>query len=501
VELAEDFPAFDRNGDGRVDDDDLLFAVTLRSGKPNQDLVLPDSNNTHVAAFVQDDWTVSDRLTLNLGVRYEVDTDVNNQSRVGELNPIVEPFVTGERKRDLNNIGPRAGFAIRATPRTTIRGGYGTYFDRIVLQIQSLERGLDGRALPVEVRAGNILFMDPATGRIPPFAPTVSNPFSGFILPGAGASGINIIDPRLQNPMVHEVNIGVDREMFGAQLHVDAIHSRGTHFLIGRTVGEVFNPVVGGPDRVVNIESSAKTQYTALLVSADRRFGSAGLRVAYTLSRSLNYANDDQIPFLNGPIDPNDLARESGPTPNDRRHRLVVSGQTQLPGGLSLSGMWTLSSAVPMDIMMPDGMTRIPIVQRNAGGRQFKTAGELNAFIERTNAAGGIDGVPLPVVSDAARFGDRFDSVDLRVSRPFAVGSAQIEPMIEVFNLFDVTNILGTSNVNYSGYSNVLVRDSDDPSQPGYLMSSRFGRPVTTAGGVFGSGGPRAFQLGLRAQF
>jgi outer membrane receptor protein involved in Fe transport len=502
VELVVDFPAFDRNGDGRVDDNDLLFAVSLRSGKPDQDLFLPDSNNTHLAAFLQDDWNLSARLTVNLGVRYEVDTDVNNQSRVGELNPIVMPFVKDERSRDLNNLGPRAGFAFRATPHLTVRGGYGIYYDRVVLQIQSLERGLDGRALPIEVRAGNLFFVDQATGRIPPFAPTVSNPFSGFILPGAGASGINIIDPHLQNPMVHEFSLGFDRDALGMQFHVDAMHSRGTDFLIGRTVGEVFNPVVGGPDRVVNIESSAKMQYDALLVSADRRFGTASLRVAYTLARALNYANDDQIPFLNGPIDPTDLARESGPTPTDRRHRLVASGQAQLPGKINLSGLWTMSSGVPMDIMMPDGQTRIPVLQRNAGGRQFKTADDLNAFIRQANATGGINGVLLPLVSDGARFSDTFNSLDLRLSRPFAIGArTRIEPMIEVFNLFDVTNILGTSNVNYSGYSNVLVRDSDDAASPGYLTSSRFGMPVTTAGGVFGSGGPQAVQLAVRVAF
>ena len=60
--------------------------------------------------------------------------------------------------------------------------------------------------------------------------------------------------------------------------------------------------------------------------------------------------------------------------------------------------------------------------------------------------------------------------------------------MAEAFNLFNVTNILGVSNVNYSGFGNVLG-------------SGDFGRPVTTAGGVFGSGGPRAFQLGVRVAF
>ena len=503
VELVEDFPAFDRNGDGRVNDDDLLFAVTLRSGKPSQNLDLPNSSSTHVSGFLQDDWTVSDRLSVNLGLRYEFDTDVNNQSRVDELNPIVLPFVKGQRARDLNNVGPRLGVAYALGSSTTVRGGYGLYYDRIVLQIQSLERGLDGRALPIEVRAGNLLFMDPPTGRIPGFAATLSNPFTGFILPGAGASGINIIDSHLQNPMVHEFNVGLDQQLGATRLRVDAMHGDGSKFLIGRTVGEVFNPVVGGPDRVVNIESSARTKYDALLVSGERRFaGGHDLRVAYTLAKALNYANDDQIPFLNGPIDPNNLERESGPTPNDRRQRLVLSGQAVLPGQLRLSGLWTLSSGVPMDIMMPDGRTRIPVLQRNAGGRQFSSADELNAFIRQANATGGINGVQLPLVSDSARFSDSFNALDLRVSRAFGVrGRLRIEPMLELFNVFDVTNILGSTNVNYSGYSNVLTRDSDDPSSAAYLRSSRFGTPITTAGGVFGSGGPRALQLAARVTF
>ena len=128
IELVQDFPSFDHTGDGRIDDNDLLFAVTLRSGKPDQALILPDSDNTHYAAFVQDDWAFSDRLQINAGLRYELDTEVNNQSRVDELNPIVQPFVTGERTRDRNNLAPRVGFAWNATDRgLLVRGGYGIY--------------------------------------------------------------------------------------------------------------------------------------------------------------------------------------------------------------------------------------------------------------------------------------------------------------------------------------------------------------------------------------
>lgn len=108
----------------------------------------------------------------------------------------------------------------------------------------------------------------------------------------------------------------------------------------------------------------------------------------------------------------------------------------------------------------------------------------------------------LPLVRDDLTLGDNFSSLDLRVSRVFKIGERwTIEPIAEVFNLFNVTNVLGVSNVNYSGFSNVLVRVSNDPANAGFSRSSSFGQPVTTAGGVFGSGGPRAFQFAARVTF
>lgn len=511
VELIEDFPDFDRNGDGRTDDNDLLFAVTLRSAFPDRPLLIPDANNNYFAAFVQDDWRVSPQLVLNLGLRYELDTDVKNVSRYDEINPLVRPFLRGERGRDANNFAPRVGFNwASADGRTSVRGGYGVYYDRVTLQIQSLERGLDGRALPIEVRAGNVFFIpppclfDPVCGRFPPPAPTLASPFTGFVLPGAGAGGINIIDNDLQNPLVQQMTVGIQRELWGNYvLRADYLHNFGTHFIIGRTVGQVFNPVVGGPDLVKNLESSVKTKYDGLLLSFERRFARGySFRASYTLSKAFNYANDDQIPFSNGPLDPTNLRREYGPTPNDQRHRFTFAGTFRAPLGLHLSPILTAASGVPMDILLPDGSSRIPGLQRNAGGRLFKTGAELNQYLRQLNAAGGVAGQPLPLVADDARFDDSFHSLDLRVARPFRLGDrVRLEPIAEVFNLFNVTNVLGVSNVNYSGFSNVLARDSNDPASPGFLRSSTFGRPVTTAGGVFGSGGPRAFQLAARITF
>src|SRR6185295_18430796 len=105
-------------------------------------------------------------------------------------------------------------------------------------------------------------------------------------------------------------------------------------------------------DVVKNLESSVNTHYDALLLSVEKRFASGSqLRASYTLGKAFNYANDDQIPFAYGPIDPENLGLEYGPTPNDQRHRLTVSGTFRLPKGFSVSPIWTVASAVPMDIM------------------------------------------------------------------------------------------------------------------------------------------------------
>ena len=511
IEMIEDFPDFDRNGDGKVDDNDLLFSVTLRSGKPTEPLLIPNADSTYFAGFVQDDWRVSPQLTLNLGLRYELDTDVKNISRTSQLNPIILPFLHGTRARDKNNFGPRVGFNYTAKDgRMSIHGGYGIYYDRVTLELQSLERGLDGRALPIEVKAGNVFFIppqflfDPVNGKFPPGAPTLANPFSGFILTGAGAAGINIIDNTLQNPTVQQMNVGIQREFADNYvLRADYLHNFGTHFIIGRTIGSVFNPVVGGPDSVTNLESSVKTKYDGLLLSVEKRFShNYQFRASYTLSKAFNYANDDQIPFSNGPLNPNNLQLEYGPTPNDQRHRFTFSGVWDLPAGIRLAPILTLASGVPMDILVPGGGQRIPQLQRNAGGRLFHTGAELNTFINKLNAAGGFAGQPLPLVSDSARFNDKYSSFDLRLSKVFKVGErVKIEPLVEVFNLFNVTNVLGVSKSNYSGFANVLVRDSNDPTSAGFLRSSSFGQPITTAGGVFGSGGPRAFQFAARVSF
>ena len=437
--------------------------------------MLPNDNNNYLAFFAQDDWRVTPQLMLNLGLRYDLDTNSKDISYYSQINPIAQPFLHGTRGKDANNLGPRIGFNW-ANPQgnISVHGGYGIYYDRITLEVMSLERGLNGTSLPIEVRAGNAVsgpngpvYLD-QNGFFLPGAPTLANPFTGFIFPGAGAGGINIIDNAMQNPSVQQFDFGVQYEFTkNWVVRADGIHDLGTHFILGVPIGQVYNPVVGGPDVIKNLESSVNTHYDALFLTVDHRFSNHyQFHAAYTLSKSLNYANDDQIPFGNGPIDPLNLHREYGPTPNDQRNRLVLSGTVDAKWGIQISPLWTLASSVPMDIMLPDGSTRIPQLGRNAGCRQFSNGAQLNKFITQLNANGGEDGTPLPLVDPNASFCNNFNSFDLRLAKQFQLGERMSLQLIgEVFNLFNTTNILGVSNTNYSGYANTLVRDSDVPTR------------------------------------
>jgi hypothetical protein len=513
IVFVQDFANQDRNGDGVIDDKDLLFAVAIRSATPTRDLIIPNADNNHIAVYFQDDWRVHPQFNLNLGLRYELDTDVNDVGHYNQINPILMPFLHGTRHKDTHDFGPRIGFNLsNKSGRASLHGGYGIYYDRITLELESLERGLDGRALPINVSLGSANFLDPKSGNfIPGLTPTYPDTaFNGPIIPGAGgaAEGINVIDNNIRNPMVQQFNLGVQYSFAKDWvLKVDGIHNYGMHFIIGVPVGSVFNPVSGGPETVTDLQASAKTHYDALWLTVDKRFAQRyQFHGSYALSKALNYANYDQVPFGYPPVDSTNLRREYGFAPNDQRHRLVLQGTADLPFGLRFSPLWTYASGVPMDILLGDGSGhRLSQLGRNAGGRQFHTGAELNLFLTQLNAQGASDGslgVPFPMVSPAARFDDTFNSFDLRLSKQLHLSERfSCEVIGETFNLFNKTNILGTSKNNYSGFFNALVPDSTDPNNPGYGHSSGFGRPVSTAGGVFGSGGPRAFQLAAKLTF
>lgn len=487
IDLTEDFATRDRNGDGQIDDDDIPIGVTIQSAAPVRPPVVPDVDNNYFAFYIQDDWKVRPNFTLNLGLRYELDTNTKNVNDFDEINPILLPFLPGSRERDKNNFGPRFGFNWDPSSdgRTSIHGGYGIYYDRIVLEVPLLERLLDGRVLGLDVRLGSEL---DAAGNFVPGTPTLASPFTGARLTGAGV-GINLLDNNLGTPYVQQFNLGIHREITrDLTLSIDGIHSFGTSFIIGRFVGTAFNPVIGGEDAVVALEGSAKNWYDALLVNLQKRYSNRfAFNASYTLAKSLNYANDDQIPFQIAPVDSQNLRLEKGPTPNEERHRFTFAGVFDAWRGVQVSPIFTLSSSVPIDILLPDGTQRLPFLERNAGARLFRTGADLNDFIRQINT-GRAPAAQLPLVSDDVELGDKVTSFDVRLAKRFRLTERWgIQGIAEVFNLFNVTNIRGVNNVNYSGFRNTIG--------PG------FGEALQTAGGVFGTGGPRAFQFAARVQF
>ena len=92
-------------------------------------------------------------------------------------------------------------------------------------------------------------------------------------------------------------------------------------------------------------------------------------------------------------------------------------------------------------------------------------------------------------VNPNLKFGDDFNSLDLRVTKSWSFAREQnLQFIAEVFNLFNITNIRGFNNNNYSGFLNDIT-------------SPQFNKPLSIAGKFFGSGGPRAFQLALKYGF
>src|SRR5262249_43802624 len=155
----------------------------------------------------------------------------------------------------------------------------------------------------------------------------------------------------------------------------------GKHLISFRPLGTVSNPLTGSDDAVVQIESTGRSWYDALLLSAETRASSrVSLLASYTLSKAENYANDELFPYFTfPPIHPDHPELEKGPTPNDERHHVTVAATYRAPWDIQLSGIFSASSSVPFDILLPDGSSRVPVFDRNVGAREFTTGAQLNA--------------------------------------------------------------------------------------------------------------------------
>jgi hypothetical protein len=283
----------------------------------------------------------------------------------------------------------------------------------------------------------------------------------------------------------------------------------------------ITDPLTAIPDNITLIQSQAKSWYDGLIVSLQHRSSTIGpvhyqFNISYTLSKTLDYSDDDQLTNNNADeqVDLvegiNNLRLEKGYAVSDERHRLTAYGEVLFPWQFSLAPIYTFGSGVPADTFLPgtaiNGATgsRLPILSRNSLRREIKNSNQLNAAIDRWNSLPNcpapypcLAGGSLAHVLSNIDFFSPFSSLDLRAQKDFLMrGDMEFSLIVEAFNLLNQTNVRGSTNTNFSG-RNISI----SPYQASAPVQTNFFSPVSVAGGFFGSGGPRAFQLAARFQF
>jgi hypothetical protein len=407
-------------------------------GEPEQ-----SQSNPNLGWFVQDEWRPRPDLTVNAGLRYDAQ------------------FLPSPVETDADNFAPRLGVAYAPGDRkTVVRAGFGLYFDRVPLRATSNALQRDGsKYLVVQLsptQAGAPVFPN-VLAALPTTFPTRPN--------------ITRIDPDIENGYSEQFNLQVERELPGdASVSVGYLHLRGLHLILSRNVNvprfpaSAGVPNLGRPDpnwgNISRFESSGSSVYDGLIVAFNKRASQwSSWRVSYTLSKAID---DSGNFFFSTPQDNSDLRAERGPSDNDQRHRLVVSGTLGAPPagsgdgarrllrGFQLGYIFTYASRLPFNILTGN--------DRN---------GDTN-FNDR----------PAGVSRNAGR-GFDYASLDLRLSRSFRLTDrVGLEVLAEGFNVLNRANFALPNNTFGTG--------------PTPLPS--FGQPTSALD-------PRQFQLGLKLNF
>jgi hypothetical protein len=440
-----------------------------------------------VGAYAQDDWRVGRRLTLNLGVRYDVDHNFYGQDRAAQgltgqvLRAIGSPY-GAFAKTPSKDISPRVGFAYDTggDGRRVLRGGYGLYFDRTLLQnhYQSLymsnrpisfDKFLTNTAIGQGQLAGYRFGIDP-----PPQQPPAVTEFPGAFPPGQGLAGA-WVDPNSTDPRNHQFHLGYSHELASnTVLSADYTHITGLHDFKELQLNQLRNGVrelapalaavygdanLLGPIRLESYVN--RYRYDELAVQFERRLERSTLRVLYTLSGAYAYGGEIATSAAQTLLaqDMNDLFApgEWGPTAGDERHRLVVFGVFDLPLGLQVSPVFQVATPRPYNLLA--GL-------------------DLNADGVLTDRY--VDPATGQQVSVNSQRGDPFWLLDARVTKFFTVGqeTRKFSVFAEFFNLFNTANF--------------------GQSYQGNALSVVFRQPN---GFMPGSGYPFQIQLGARFAF
>jgi hypothetical protein len=430
--------------------------------------------------WFQDDWRATSKLTLNVGVRYDLDINFydqrnyeNNATRL-VLEEIGNPYA-GLPKTPTKNISPRVGFAydLSGTGRRVLRGGYGIYFDQFNTGGAGDVSAQNKRPLNALATLTNTAI---GVGQLATFRygidPLPAQPTEANTLP-RGAAG-QWLAPDLTDPYNHVAHIGYAHELAASTtVSVDFTHNAGRDEMRSLNINPIVNGqrylaadfvrVYGIPNvlNAVNIKSSInRSRYDALTVRFQRRMPRATIQAHYTIAGA--YAYGASTGARGGAGEPQDAFApladsEWGPTGTDERHRVVAMGVFELPWGVQLSPVFQAATARPYNL----------------------TAGsDLNA--DGNNNDRYIDPATGQQVSINTARGDNTVVLDLRSTKFFPMGAERrLGVFVEIFNVFNTSNF-GSSYTGNARSTNFLL-----PS----------------GGFVPGVGYPRQVQLGARFLF
>ncbi len=415
----------------------ILFTATGPNTPISRDLP-----NIYNELYVQDEWKPVSNLTLSLGLRYDLQTQVWN-STLDETNTTIFPtygtardlsgFYDFKNRGDKNNFGPRLGLAwdVKSNGKTVLRGAYGRYYNPIWAVTM---RGEQTNFLQAAISISNPSYPDPYGGRDPlSFASTAPQ-------------NISIVDNNLKNQWADASTVGLSQSITNVMaIHADLVYNdmEGVPLVVNTnprangTTGARPNPTFSRIDVLQNLGYS---KYKALLLRLEKRLDkNYQFLVSYTLAKA-----NGNIPFTGNSgrvTDSGNPGLDVGPAANDRRHVLVASGAYLLPGGVQLGAVWTIRTTMPFNAVAGadlngDGFVSdlVPGTTRAMGNRDNATfVAAVNAYLATLGRA--------PI--DASRFDSNdYNAVDMRVNKSFALGSQRkIELIVQVFNLFGRDNL------------------------------------------------------------
>jgi hypothetical protein len=492
-----------------ADDEVLSIAarVNPKDGRPAG--TYRNFRQNEFGLFLQDDYKVTPRLTLNLGLRYDnfgplreknnqlstlvfSDTSLAN-ARVVERNPLYA--------RDNNNFAPRVGLAWDPTGKGqwSIRAGFGIFYSRLWSNFTGNSRFNTPYTLPVTLSALTPGQNPSAAYRIPFVGdPAFARPLDDKNGSNALRPAIQVIDPNLRAPYNLQYSLNIGRRLPGDwRAELSYIGNGGRKLLLRNEINRFSGDRADGTVNRVNqsfgsitLGSNAVTSsYHAFAASATRRFSKSYMaQFAYTFSKSID---SDSEPFgggageLQGTLEVNNLRLDRGLSAFDVTHRLAANFIYEIPflkrnailGGWQLSSIASIQSGFPFAVVTgedsnldgvftdrPNPATANPVLVGNSP-KNFSDG----AFGDAANWTALFRPAPAGTVSQLGRNtfrGPNFATFDASMLKSFRMpmfrqeGSA-IEFRAEVFNLTNrvnlraPTNSLGTFNATTQRWSNV----------------------------------------------